>query len=82
MYRQAVRSFSSAKRNVVLVDGCRIPFTLGGTTYNKYLAVDLGKFAMKGLLTKTAIDPKLVRHHGAIVQAIILFRLTIFISEQ
>lgn len=81
MYRQAVRSFSSAKRNVVLVDGCRIPFTLGGTTYNKYLAVDLGKFAMKGLLTKTAIDPKLVRRHFTIKRAVILCRSIIFILE-
>ena len=26
----------------------RIPFTLAGTVYNKYLAVDLGRFALKG----------------------------------
>ncbi len=29
-------------RNVVLVDGCRIPFTLAGTAYKNYMAVDLG----------------------------------------
>jgi hypothetical protein len=26
----------------------RIPFTLAGTVYGKYLAVDLGRFALKG----------------------------------
>jgi acetyl-CoA acetyltransferase len=47
-------------RKVVLVDGCRLPFTLAGTAYKDLLAVDLGRLALKGLLTKTAIDPKLI----------------------
>ena len=55
------RLFSTAaQKNVVLVDGCRIPFTLAGTAYKDYMAVDLGRIAMKGILTKTAIDPALV----------------------
>jgi hypothetical protein len=64
MNRMASRrllSSTSKARNVVLVDGCRIPFTLAGTTYNKYMAVDLARFALKGIVAKTAIDPKLVR---------------------
>lgn len=48
-------STSSQGKNVVLVDGCRIPFTLGGTTYKDYLAVDLQRFAFKGLVDKTAL---------------------------
>ena len=28
-----------------------------GTVYNEYLAVDLARFAIKGLLTKTAVNP-------------------------
>jgi acetyl-CoA acyltransferase len=49
---------------------CRIPFTLGGTVYNDYLAVDLARFAMKGLLTKTALDPKSVDYvfTGTVIQ--------------
>lgn len=39
-------------RRVVVVDGCRIPFTLAGTAYKDLLAVDLGRLALKGLLTK------------------------------
>jgi acetyl-CoA acetyltransferase len=61
MQRLLARNFSSnAKRNVVIVDGCRIPFTLAGTAYKNLMAVDLGRLAIKGLLTKTAIDPKMV----------------------
>ncbi|CAM9403478.1 unnamed protein product [Ectocarpus fasciculatus] len=51
---------SSKARNVVLVDGCRIPFTLAGTFYKDYMAVDLARFALKGIVNKTAIDPKML----------------------
>lgn len=69
MNRITRRKFSSA-RNVVFVEGCRIPFTLGGTTYKNYMAVDLGRFALKGILTKTAIDPKLIDYlfYGTVIQ--------------
>lgn len=30
---------------------------MGGSVYGEYLAVDLQRMALKGLLTKTAIDP-------------------------
>lgn len=53
-------SFSSnkaAQKNVVLVDGVRLPFTMGNTVYKDYLAVDLQRMALKGLLVKTALDP-------------------------
>lgn len=67
------RNFSNGNgkaKNVVIVDGCRIPFTLGGTVYSKYLAVDLARFALKGLLTKTALDPKLIDYlyYGTVIQ--------------
>lgn len=48
------------RKNIVLVDGCRLPFKLTGTDYKNYLAVDLSRMAMKGLLTKTAHDPSMV----------------------
>ena len=56
--RRQLSSAATKQRNVVLVDGCRIPFTLAGTNYKNYLAVDLARFALKGLLTKTALDPE------------------------
>uniref|UniRef100_A0A7S1TQ53 acetyl-CoA C-acyltransferase n=1 Tax=Phaeomonas parva TaxID=124430 RepID=A0A7S1TQ53_9STRA len=51
------RTFSaaSAAKNVVLVDGCRIPFVLANTSYKDYMAVDLARLALKGLLDKTAL---------------------------
>lgn len=50
--------------------GTRIPFTLAGSTYGKYLAVDLGRLALKGLLTKTAMDPAKVDYlfYGTVIQ--------------
>ena len=71
MMRQSVKRFSTnAKRNIVLVDGVRIPFTTAGSTYNNYLAVDLGRMALKGLLVKTALDPKLIDYlfYGTVIQ--------------
>lgn len=64
------RSFSTKQRNVVLVDGVRIPFTLAGSVYGDYMAVDLGRIALKGLLTKTALDPKLIDYlyYGTVIQ--------------
>jgi hypothetical protein len=69
MWSASARQYSRAARaqkrngrqNVVLVDGCRIPFSLAGTNYKNHLAVDLSRMAMKGLLTKTAHDPSMVR---------------------
>jgi acetyl-CoA acyltransferase len=66
-----LRQFSSnPKKNVVVVDGARIPFTVGGTTYADYIAVDLARFALKGLLVKTALDPKLIDYlyFGTVIQ--------------
>ena len=49
---------------------CRIPFTLAGSTYGDYLAVDLARMAIKGLLDKTAIDPNLIDYlyYGTVIQ--------------
>jgi acetyl-CoA acyltransferase len=65
------RSLSTnASRNVVLVDGVRIPFTLAGTAYSNYMAVDLARLALKGLITKTAIDPSIIDfvNYGTVIQ--------------
>lgn len=65
------RSLSTnASKNVVIVDGVRIPFTLAGTTYKNYIAVDLARLALKGLITKTAIDPSIIDfvNYGTVIQ--------------
>jgi acetyl-CoA acyltransferase len=48
----------------------RIPFTTGGSVYSEYLAVDLARLALKGLLVKTALDPKLIDYLlvGTVIQ--------------
>ena len=58
--RAAARAFSNAASTsprVVLVDGARIPFVKAGTDYNDMIAQELGRLAIKGLLTRTAVDP-------------------------
>jgi len=62
--------YSSRPKNVVVVDGARIPFTLAGTVYSNYLAVDLARLALKGLLTKTALDPASIDYlyYGTVIQ--------------
>jgi hypothetical protein len=64
------RHFSSKPKNVVIVDGLRIPFTTAGSVYSKYIAVDLARMALKGIITKTAIDPKSVDYLyvGTVIQ--------------
>lgn len=63
-------STSPASRRVVFVDGVRIPFKLSGTAYKDLIAQDLGRLAIKGLLTKTAIDPSIIDYclYGTVIQ--------------
>jgi acetyl-CoA acetyltransferase len=41
-----------------------------GTAYKDYLAVDLARFAMKGIIDKTALDPSLIDYvnFGTVIQ--------------
>ena len=45
------------KRKIVVVEGCRTPFLRSGTDYLNLMSYQLGAFAIKGLLTKTGLDP-------------------------
>ena len=47
----------STLKRVVVVEGCGTPFLRSGTDYKDLLSYQLGGFAIKGLLTKTGIDP-------------------------
>ncbi len=47
-------------KRVVIIDGARTPFLRSGTDYMDLMSYELGKFAIKGLLQKTGIDPKAV----------------------
>ncbi|NBC18634.1 MAG: acetyl-CoA C-acyltransferase [Bacteroidetes bacterium] len=61
---------TSNGRAVVLVDGCRTPFLRAGTDYAKLMSYDLGRMALKGLLTRTGIDPATIDRviMGSVVQ--------------
>ena len=63
-------STSSKGRAVVLVDGCRIPFLRSGTDYVDLTSYDMGRMVLKGLLTRTPLDPALVDRviMGCVVQ--------------
>lgn len=47
-------------KKVVVIDGCRTPFLRSGTDYMDLMSYQLGAFAIRGLLNKTGLDPKLV----------------------
>ncbi|MCB9233745.1 MAG: acetyl-CoA C-acyltransferase [Bacteroidia bacterium] len=44
-------------RKVVVVDGARTPFLRSGTDYMDLMSWQLGQYAIKGLLTKTGVEP-------------------------
>jgi hypothetical protein len=49
---------SNPAKNVVVVDGVRLPFAMTSTIYEDQMAVDLQRLAYQGLITKTALDKK------------------------
>ena len=55
--RQSTSRFSTIPpgKNVVVVDGVRLPFATTSTIYEDQLAVDLQRLAYQGLVTKTAL---------------------------
>lgn len=50
----------NTNRTIVLIDGTRTPFLRSGTDYMDLMSYQLGQYAIKGLLTKTGIDPELI----------------------
>jgi acetyl-CoA acetyltransferase family protein len=55
-----MKSSAGNGRRVVLIDGCRVPFLKAGTGYRDLMSCDLARMAIKGLLTRTRIDPSRV----------------------
>ncbi|MEX0813364.1 MAG: acetyl-CoA C-acyltransferase [Chitinophagales bacterium] len=47
-------------KKVVFIDGVRTPFLRSNTDYQDLMSYELGKFAIKGLLHKTGIDPNII----------------------
>ena len=63
---------SSNKKNLVLVDGIRTPFTLSSTVYKELLPHDLQREAMLGLLRRSGIDKDIVDYiiAGTVIQEV------------
>jgi acetyl-CoA acyltransferase len=48
------------KDKIVLIDGCRTPFLKSETDFLNTMTYELGQLAIRGLLNKTGVDPKLI----------------------
>ncbi len=59
-------------RNVVLVDGCRIPFQRSGTGYTDLMAYDLARMALRGLLDRSSLSPSMIDQviMGTVIQEV------------
>ncbi len=51
---------NAATRSLVIIDGVRTPFCRAGTALAKLDAVELGRIAVRALLSRTGVDPALV----------------------
>jgi acetyl-CoA acyltransferase len=45
---------------VAVVDACRTPFIRSGTAFYDLMAWELGRFAVKGLIARTGIEPSII----------------------
>jgi acetyl-CoA acyltransferase len=53
---------TSNQDRVAVIDACRTPFMRSGTAYYDLMAWELGRYAVKGLIARTGIDPLLVEY--------------------
>lgn len=59
-------------KKIVVIDGCRTPFLRSGTDYMDLMSYQLGQFAIKGILTKTGLNPKEV---GQVIMGTVISNL-------
>lgn len=59
-------------RRVAIVDGCRTPFAKSNTDFKRLSAVDLGKVAVRELISRTNLDVDEIDHlvYGTVVQSV------------
>jgi acetyl-CoA acyltransferase len=59
-------------RRVAIVDGCRTPFARSNTVFQKLSAVELGKVAVRELVSRSDLDVSEVDHfvYGTVVQSV------------
>ncbi|MCP3951706.1 MAG: acetyl-CoA C-acyltransferase [Desulfobacterales bacterium] len=52
----------NGNKRVAIIDGCRTPFLKSGTGFRDAMAWELGRYAVKGLVSRTGITSKDVDH--------------------
>jgi acetyl-CoA acyltransferase len=59
-------------RRVAIVEGCRTPFAKSGTDFKDVSAVELGKMAVRELISRTELDVDQIDHlvYGTVIQSI------------
>jgi acetyl-CoA acyltransferase len=59
-------------RRVAIVDGCRTPFAKSNTDFKRLSAVDLGKVAVRELISRANLDVNEIDHlvYGTVVQSV------------
>ena len=53
---------TSNKNRIAVIDACRTPFMRSGTAFYNMMSWELGRYAVKGLIARTGIDPSLVEY--------------------
>lgn len=53
---------ASYSQRIAVIDYCRTPFLRSGTGYADCMAWELGRFALKGLMGKSGVDPAWIDH--------------------
>ncbi|HET6228638.1 MAG TPA: acetyl-CoA C-acyltransferase FadI [Longimicrobiaceae bacterium] len=59
-------------RRVAIVEGCRTPFARSGTVFSNVSAVELGKIAVRELISRSELDVDQIDHviYGTVVQSV------------
>jgi acetyl-CoA acyltransferase len=59
-------------RRVAIVEGCRTPFAKANTVFRNLSAVELGKVAVKELISRSNLDVKEIDHvvYGTVIQSV------------
>ena len=59
-------------RRVAIIGGCRTPFSKSGTDLKHLSAVDLGKVAVRELISRTNLDVNEIDHlvYGTVIQSL------------
>lgn len=52
----------SGRNRIAIIDACRTPFMRSGTAFYDLMAWELGRYAVKGLVARTGVDPSVIDH--------------------